>query len=203
MPKQPIRTQAGQSAEEMAIQMLESKADNHLYNNRKETYKEVSDRLKSEALTAAIEQQEQMLTQVKQRGRINLDSLEEVEQTAREYLQACKLSGTVPTLLGYAAACGYSRRFLYEYIARMNTPTARYIDALRSSFAAILAQMGLTRQASEPVTIFLLKNSGQALADKTELDINAQQTSPLGETRTEAELEAEYSEMLDSIVTDD
>ena len=115
-----------------------------------------------------------------------------VSQTATTYMTSCKQAGVYPTMLGFAAACGYSRKTIYEYINHNTGKSAQYLDNLRSSWAAIIAQMGLARQCSESVSIFLLKNSGQNMADRAEIDIAPKASSPLGEYVTERELYEKY-----------
>lgn len=192
MAKAPIRKEAGQSIEEMTAQLVGSTDGNRLYSPKKGNYKEISDQLKSEALEAAIDQQLGLLATAKQRGRVDLNNVDEVEATATAYMTSCKQAGVYPTMLGFAAACGYSRKTIYEYINRNTGKSAQYLDNLRSSWAAIIAQMGLARQCSESVSIFLLKNSGQNMADRAEIDIAPKASSPLGEYVTEKELLEKY-----------
>lgn len=195
MPRQPIKKGAGQTVEEMAMQMMGTQAGNRLYensSNRRGNYKEISDQLKIEALTAAVDQQMELLKKVRERGRINLDSLDEVSATADTYMESCRQAGIFPTMTGFSAACGFSRKHLYYYLDHNDNETSRYIDTLRTSWASILEQMALSRQASEAVSIFLLKNSGTGMADKTELDVTARPDDPLGATTTAAELARKY-----------
>lgn len=192
MPKTPIRKEAGQTVEEMTAQLAGSADGNRLYAPKKGNYKEISDQLKSEALGAAIDQQLVLLATAKKRGRVDLNNIDEVEATATAYMTSCKQAGVYPTMLGFAAACGYSRKTIYEYINHSTGKSAQYLDNLRSSWAAIIAQMGLARQCSESVSIFLLKNSGQNMADRAEIDIAPKTSSPLGEYVTERELYEKY-----------
>lgn len=192
MPKTPIRKEAGQTVEEMTAQLAGSADGNRLYAPKKGNYKEISDQLKSEALGAAIDQQLVLLATAKKRGRVDLNNIDEVEATATAYMTSCKQAGVYPTMLGFAAACGYSRKTIYEYINHNTGKSAQYLDNLRSSWAAIIAQMGLARQCSESVSIFLLKNSGQNMADRAEIDIAPKTSSPLGEYVTERELYEKY-----------
>ena len=120
--------------------------------------------------------------------------MDEVEATATAYMTSCKRAGVYPTMLGFAAACGYSRKAIYEYIARHSGKSADYLDGLRSSWAAIVAQMGLARQCSESVSIFLLKNCGQGMADRAEIDIAPKTENPLGEQKDPEELRRKYLE---------
>lgn len=194
MPNQPIRKGAGQSVEEMASQLYGSTEGNRLYTTKRGTYKEVSDQLKAEALGAAIDQQLELLATAKKRGRVDLDNVDELEATATAYMTSCKQAGVFPTMLGFAAACGYSRGHIYRYIQRNSGKSSEYLDGLRSSWAAIIAQMGLARQCSEPVSIFLLKNSGQSLTDKAELEIGQKREDPLVPAKSLEELRRKYLE---------
>ena len=194
MSTSPIKKAAGQTVEEMTKQLVGSREGNRLYTPKQGTYKEISDQLKSEALDNIIDQQLDLLATAKKRGKVNLNDLNEVEATATAYMTSCKRAGVYPTMLGFAAACGYSRKAVYEYIARHNGKTVDYLDGLRSSWAAIIAHMGLSRQCSESVSIFLLKNSGQGMADKAEIDIVPKKENPLGERKDPEELRRKYLE---------
>lgn len=194
MPNNPIKRAAGQTVEEMTAQLAGSKEGNRLYTPKQGTYKEISDALKAEALDSIIDQQLELLATAKRRGRVNLNNVDEVEATATAYMTSCKQAGVYPTMLGFAAACGYSRKSIYEFISKNRGKSVDYLDGLRSSWAAIIAQMGLARQCSESVSIFLLKNSGQGMADKAEIDIAPKVENPLGERTDPEELWRKYLE---------
>ena len=201
MAKSPIERKAGQTVEEMACQMEASKAGNRMY---KAQYNEVAAELKAQQFDAIIGQQLELLAGVRKDGKIDLDNLAAVEATATRYIESCKRAGVVPTILGLSAALGYSRKTVWQYITQHpESRTAQYLDALRSAFAAVLAQLGLSRNCSEAVSIFLLKNSGQGLTDKTELDISAHQESPLGEKISTEELKRKYWEDAYGLYADD
>ena len=188
MAKSPIERKAGQTVEEMACQMEASKAGNRMYN-------QVSAELKAQQFDAIIGQQLELLAGVRKDGRVDLNNLEAVQATAERYLRSCQLSGIAPTMMALSAALGYCRKSLWQYISNNpETPSGRYLSILQTTFAAILAQLGLTRNTSEAVSIFLLKNSGQGLTDKTELDISAHQESPLGEKADPEALRRKYLE---------
>ena len=197
MAKLPLEKRAGQTVEEMTAQMQEAKQGNRLYN-------QVSAELKNQQFAAALDQQIELLAGVRKDGKIDLDNLAAVEATATRYIESCKRAGVVPTILGLSAALGYSRKTVWQYITQHpESRTAQYLDALRSAFAAVLAQLGLSRNCSEAVSIFLLKNSGQGLTDKTELDISAHQESPLGEKISTEELKRKYLEDAYGLYADD
>lgn len=200
MSREAMTRGAGRTAEEMAQELTVSQQGSRLYKNR--NYKEVSDELKAEALSNAIAHQMELLQTARRRGRVDLSNVHEVEAAAAQYMEACKLSNTYPTLLGFSASMGLSRIAVYRYLDRHpHSETAQFIDALRSSWAAILAQMGLTRQASEAVSIFLLKNSSQGLSDKAELDVTARRDDD--EPKMSAEqIAAKWAELAEMLPED-
>ena len=188
MAKAPIEKRAGQTVEQMTEQMEAAKQGNRLYN-------QVSAELKAQQFSAALDQQIELLAGVKKNGKIDLDNFAAVEATATRYIESCKRASVVPTILGLAAALGYSRKAVWEFITKHpESKSAQFLDALRSAFAAVLAQLGLSRNTSEAVSIFLLKNSGQGLVDRAEVDIAARQESPLGEKADPEELRRKYLE---------
>lgn len=192
MAQSPVRRKAGQSAEEMAAQMVEAKQNSRLYGSRQQ-YNELSAQLKHEALISAIDQQQQLLAKARERGKVDLNNLDELQAAVNEYLESCKQAGVIPSMMGLAPSLGYSRQNIYLYISKHATESARFLDTLRTSWAAIVQQLGLSRVASEPVAIFVLKNSGQGMVDK--LDITAQTGAPdLEKGMSREELEAWFRE---------
>lgn len=192
MAKSPIERKAGQTVEEMTAQMQEARQNNRMY---KAQYNEIAAEIKAQQFTDALNQQMELLAGVKKNGKIDLNDITAVEATATRYLESCRRANVVPTVLGLSAALGYSRKAVWEFITRHpESRSAQYLDALRSAFAAVLAQLGLSRNCSEAVSIFLLKNSGQGLTDKTEIDLAAHQESPLGEKTSTEELRRKYLE---------
>lgn len=170
-----MKKQAGQTIDEMAAQLEETSARNRV--NR--MYPDVAADVKRKALADVVNQQRELLHMTKERGRrIDLDDINEVEKCVNAYLESCIKANCFPTMMGFAAAAGWSRMSIYRYINQKSTESAHYLDNLRSSWAAIMAQMALTRQASEAVSIFLLKNSGQDLTDRCELTAIPVQADP-------------------------
>ena len=169
MSRQQLKCSAGQSVDEMT-QQLEGTGHSRLYNPGK-GYPSESAAVKREATQRMIQQQKEMLQLLKARGRVNLDDLQEVTITAEKYMQSCERCGIYPNMLGFSAACGLSRATLYRYLSEKNTPTSQYLEGLRTSWAAILLQAGLSRNASEAMSIFLLKNSSQGYSDNAGLEI--------------------------------
>lgn len=162
----PLKREANQGIEAMTEQLKRHKEGR---SSKSRFYPEVSNELKAKALDTAITQQQELLARAHVRGRVNLNDLDEVKTATHEYLESCKQAGVIPSFLGLAPALGHSRQMVYRYINTHTTESAEFLDTLRSSFAAIVQQMGMSRTCSEAVSIFVLKNSGQGMADKCEL----------------------------------
>ena len=195
MAKQPIERKI-MSAPEMAMQLEASQADNKLYGGRKgKQYNEVSAELRQEALQGAIDQQLTALKDAEIRGKVDLNDVEQVKAAAFRFMEACRASGTFPTMLAFSASMGVSRQRVYAYtLQHPKTPTTEFLDALRSSWASILAQASLTRQTDNATSLFLLKNSGQGLQDR--VDIAAvTPTQPLSDEITAEDVAAKYAEL--------
>jgi len=183
----PVKREAHQSVEDMAAQMKEKKAKR---SPKSRLYNEVSSELKAQALDASIRQQQDLLKRANTNNRVDLSNFEEVRKSCEDYIESCRIAGLIPSVTGLAPSMGYSRQALTAYIAHNTTPTAQYLDAVRSAMAAITEQAGLTRAASEAVSIFVLKNSA-GMVDK--LDITATPGIPEEERELTAdEIAARY-----------
>lgn len=189
MSKQPLEKRAGQTVEEMAAQ-LQTQEGNRLFPS-KANYKDVAESYKQEALSSSIALQAELLARARERGRIDLSNVRELEAAADEYMRACQRAGAYPTFTAFCASLGHSRQGVYAWISRnSSTDSARFLDTIRSSWASVLMQMALSRNASEAVAIFLLNNSNLGFTNQTQLDVYArQENSPL-QNPSEADIEA-------------
>ena len=106
-------------------------------------------------------------------ARVNLNDVEAVRAAARRYWQSCAESGRLPTFAGLAVACGCSRKHLYERIRQAKDEVSTFLTIFQTACADCLMQAGLSNSANPVMSIFLLKNSGQGLADRSELEISA------------------------------
>lgn len=171
MSRAHLRREAGQDVTEMAEQLKENNAGNRLYKS-KPGYNEISAELKQQAIANAIDQVRTNLKIAKRNGRVNLDDVEELRASADRYMQGCKLSGAIPSMLDFCPSLGHSRQNVYHYISTHgNRASAQFLDSLRSAWAGIYQQLGMTRVCSEAVSIFVMKNAGQGMADKTDVDM--------------------------------
>jgi len=194
MPREPMKRQGNQSIDSMAEQLAASKAGNKLY---KPQYNELSAELKAQALDVAIVQQQELLARADQRGAVDLNDLNAVKIACNEYLESCRRSKVYPSMTALAPALGYSRQYIYAYMGRHNTPVTQYLDALRSSMAAIVQQAGLTRTADAAMSIFILKNSA-GMSDKLEMSVTPPEDNGQDREMTAEEIARRYGVEIDS-----
>lgn len=103
------------------------------------------------------------------RGKVNLDSLEEVTATAYRFLTACVRTGTIPSFTMFCPMLGYSRIHVYEIMRKRKNAVTEFLSVLQTVFAGVLEQVTLARRCSEAGGIFILKNSGQGFVDRADL----------------------------------
>jgi len=153
-----------QSAPIMAEQMKADKAGTRLY-------KAVSDEHKTAMLANDIDSKINLLNGVFERGKVNLNELNEVKMMTTEYMQACKLAGIFPSFEGLATSFGMSRQALYFWVHRHpESDTAAFLEVVQTVFADILQNAALFKNADNILTIFLLKNSNLGYEDKTTIE---------------------------------
>lgn len=171
-----------------------AKSENKLYKIRDrekaKSYPEISAQQKQEIIESAVRQQMQALKRGK--DRVDLRDAAAVEDRIAEYMEGCAQYGSVPTLLGLAAFCGYSRANLYAYILHhAETESAKLLDNFRNASAAIIAQASLGRTLDNATSIFLLKNCGQGLNDREQIEVT-RGIDPTEHKRTAAEIAKMY-----------
>lgn len=166
-----------------------------LYKSK--SYPEISAQQKQELIGSAIKQQMYALQRGK--NRVDLRNADDVEDRITEYMEGCAHFGSVPTLLGLAAFMGYSRRNLYAFMeSHAELESAKLIDNFRNASAAIIAQASLGRTLDNATSIFLLKNSGQGLSDRQEVEMT-RGLDPTDLQRTSADIAEAYRDLLDAL----
>lgn len=167
--------------------------------NRRLNYKQESDVHKGEMLAANIQTTIEALERTANRERVNLCDVDQVKARTLEYLQACKTAEVFPSVMGLAAfGFGYSRQGLNKFLRQHpNEVSAQFIEMAKDTFADVLTNQSLYRNADAAQAIFQLKNHND-FADRLEIQPVAPE-SPLGPEPTQAALEAK----LEGLVVDD
>lgn len=153
-------------------------------NNR--IYKAESDELKAAALSSDIGNRIKALNSVIEVGRVDLWNYEQVRERTFQYLSACMATASYPTVMGLASlAYGYSTQGLNQFLRKHpDSPTAEFVETVKTIFADILTNQGLMRNADTTQVIFQLKNQNN-FQDKIVVE-PAPEKSPLDQIDAEA-----------------
>ena len=105
--------------------------------------------------------------------RTDLNDLDAVRVIAEQCMRTCAEVGCLPNFECLAAGLGYSRRGIYDFCERhSNTPTAEYLDRIRTLWAS-MRQMAADREAANPtMSIFVLLNSSLGFSNVHNLEIS-------------------------------
>ena len=149
-------------------------------NKKLGNYKAESTEFKAEALAADISSKMSGLKNIINRPRANLHDLTQVQTRAFEYLEACMKAAAFPSVMGLATmAYGYSPQGLNKYLRENpEAASAQFIEMLKSTFADILTNQSLYRNADTAQAIFQLKNQN-GFTDKVQIEPVQQNTDPL------------------------
>ena len=104
--------------------------------------------------------------------KIDMSDVNMVKETSKCYLKACANSATLPTMAGFARACGVNRGTLYHWMNKRNdTETGQWIRTLQGLFSDALAESALRNDTNPIVSIFLLK-SLYGLQDRNVVEVS-------------------------------
>lgn len=162
-------------------------------------YKAEADKLRTEAISTDISNHVDQLRTAAS-GRVDLNDLEDVQRRTYAYLEACAQTATFPSVMGLASVgFGISRRALNKHIAmHPDSATAEFLLEAKDSFADVLTNAALQRNADAASVIFQLKNHYDH-ADTIQLEPIVT-TQPLGGNPDQRALEARIA---GSVVVDE
>lgn len=131
--------------------------------------------VRSQTVSEIVNTQVRLLERAPQKT--PLTDTQSVQITAKAYMRECADIGVLPNAEGLAAALGYSRRGLYDYLEHHgDTPTAEFIDRLRTLWAG-MRQMAADRGAVDATTsIFVLLNSSLGFTNEHKVTIAPAET---------------------------
>lgn len=110
-----------------------------------------------------------MLAQARERGRIDLQNIDDVEAATMLYFESCRKKGNPPNFEGLAAWLGYSRQNLYYIIKSRNDDVSEFLDNCRTLFADIIQTASSKRLLDNATSIFILKSmTGLGFTDKND-----------------------------------
>lgn len=130
---------------------------------------------RAEAISQIVAAQSALMT--KRSVRVDLNNLQDVREAAGEYIETCANYGILPTVEGFSAVLGHSRRNVYKYLANHpDSETTAFIDSLRTSWAAARIAAADRGAASESVSIFVLLNSNLDFTNEHKIAIEPART---------------------------
>ena len=156
---------------EMAEAMSEQVANG---KRTKDIYKVQAEQFKAEQLSQDIGRAVYALSQPEaEAGRVDFSNVEDVRRRIVDYLKACQLSGTYPSVQGLASfGFGISRQALNQWLRRdknSGSEVAQLIGRATDMFADILTNQSLHNNANGIQALFQLKNN-HAFADRVEVE---------------------------------
>ena len=154
-------------AEAMSEQVVNGK-------RTKDIYKVQAEQFKAEQLSQDIGRAVYALSQSEAEAeRVDFSSVEDVRRRIVDYLRACQLSGTYPSVQGLASfGFGISRQALNQWLRRdknKGSEAAELIERACDMFADILTNQSLHNNANGIQALFQLKNN-HAFADRVEIE---------------------------------
>lgn len=170
---------------EMAAAMSEQVANG---KRTKDIYKVQAEQFKAEQLSQDIGRAVYALSQPEaEADRVDFSNVEDVRRRIVDYLKACQLSGTYPSVQGLASfGFGISRQALNQWLRRdknKGSEAAELIERACDMFADVLTNQSLHNNANGIQALFQLKNN-HAFADRVEIE-------PILEHEPEAAMSAE------------
>nr|AHF27191.1 hypothetical protein [uncultured bacterium Contig1777] len=116
---------------------------------------------------------------------VDLHDTEAVRRSAREMMQHCAQCGILPSVELLAAACGGSRRRIYNFLQlHPDHPTSILLDQLRTAFSAARIAAVDRGAADSTMSIFLLLNSSEGFSNTHSVEI-VEPRNPLAVTAEE------------------
>lgn len=156
------------SITEMAQEMTDDIANS---KRKKDIYKVASEKFKAEQLSQDIGQAIKALNN--SAVRVNLNDAEDVRQRIINYLTACQLSGTYPSVQGLATkGFGISRQWLNMWRLDQKNKGTESLDLIEMAydlFADIITNQSLHNNANGIQALFQLKNN-HSFADRVEIE---------------------------------
>ena len=123
-------------------------------------YKEVSDKLRTEAIRADISSHAKQLKEVERGGKVDFTNFEDVKERTYKYVEACANAAAFPSVMGLASVgFGVSGQALNAYISRNpDTIVTEFLLETKDLIADVLTNAALHRNADATSVIFQLKN---------------------------------------------
>ncbi len=131
---------------------------------------------------------------IMERGKVNLKDTDDVIKRTEEYMEACALTGTFPSMMGLCSyAFGMYKNSVMNFMkTNPGHSTTEYLRMVTDMIADVLTNASLNNSANPIQTMFQLKNH-YGHEDHVKLEAY-QATSLLSAARSKAEIAEKYKE---------
>ena len=183
-----------QNADEIAKELQEEKGS----KGRRKLYRSEE---KAEIISEEVQRNIIALRNATLRGKVYLPNTNEVMARTEEYFEACRLTGTFPSMMGLSAkGFGVSRQAVSQFMhLHPEHPTSEYLILVKDIMADILVNASLNNQANVVQAIFQLKNHF-GHEDNVKFEAIQTKDSLLAGAKTRKEIEERYK---DSVISED
>ena len=111
----------------------------------------------AQKISAILEKSNALLFTSLERPKTNIEDINELIKSTKEYFEFCQSYGTMPSFRRLANWFGYSYRTLYKRINK-DTPEGIYLDQIRDAIKDNLEQAALVNAVNNISAMFILKS---------------------------------------------
>jgi hypothetical protein len=127
-------------------------------NAGKNTLYDVPNRNESQQkISAILEKSNALLFESLDRPKTNMQNMDELIQSTKEYFEFCHFHGIMPSFRRLSNWYGYSYRTLYKYIDKQS-PEGVYLDQIKDAIKDNLEQAALVNAVNNISAMFILKS---------------------------------------------
>ena len=124
----------------------------------KNTLYDVPNRNESQQkISAILEKSNALLFESLDRPKTNMQDMNELIQSTKEYFEFCHFHGIMPSFRRLSNWYGYSYRTLYKYIDKQS-PEGIYLDQIKDAIKDNLEQAALVNAVNNISAMFILKS---------------------------------------------
>ena len=119
---------------------------------------DVPDKVESaNKISAILEKSNALLFTSLDRPKTNMQNIDELIQSTKEYFEFCRNQGIMPSFRRLSNWYGYSYRTLYNYINKQS-PEGIYLDRIKDAIKDNLEQAALVNAVNNISAMFILKS---------------------------------------------
>ena len=111
----------------------------------------------AQKISALLEKSNELLIESLGREKTDMQNMDELIQSTKEYLEFCYMHGIMPSFRRLSNWYGYSYRTLYKYIDKQS-PAGIFLEKINDAIKDNLEQASLTNAVNNISAMFILKS---------------------------------------------